>query len=1361
MKNRAIKLIGQDQADKIQIPNIDKIISTFQKVIQKSKNKSKKNKQSKNQVTIELTLAEKQYLLYQDLQDQQLSKQIFEVYKLIIFDEFQDINYLQYEILMLFKTIGKSVIFVVDYKFLKSQIIEDINRENKKIYTEIAIISAIGYPLRQIELKLQQHNYYEPEQEIPFWSFIGKTKDFDYNFENKGNKITLLTAHQSKGLQSRAVFFIGLNDEQFPQAFIRQQLNYDKKIEEMMRLFQVGSTRVAQFLKLFYFSNNNRKACRFLGEIDKKIFNLQVNLKFLKNNTNASKFSKKKTYSSKNRKLSSCNTNCLCVNAPGTYPLCTGCKSNLIYYPSVNYCQDPSICNSTPGSTVMPGMCCMDYCIMCNFANPQGSQTCQQCQAGYDLIANNWKKCIQCNPACKECTGTTEQDCTLCNQLYFQFDKIQNRCQKCPNDQYLKSSNQFCSTCDYHCIPCNSIPFTFSTFQMDSNLIASQDYCLVCICKQCQDGFIKFNEQQCIASCDLIGNNYIFDSSTNSCQCQPGYKYQIQNPFKNNFDCTQGLNQGYYCNNQNKCLKCNQNCSQCSDSQNCQKCNKGYYLWENNCNSSCFPNLNILPNENTGKCECAQGYILQKIQNHIQNELNICQLDLFLQQINVYNKLMQSNDQVLSPNFYDNLIVFQFNRELTNEEYQSFQFNIDDGILNLGSDYYIINTVLQKQNVQCTIVSSKNRKIKNFKISVSKSKNYKVLNAILVSKEYTEQSSDNLQSKQIAQSFESMSQTFVQDENSAGGKTISFLKQFQVLCYVSNFVQVLPLIYLIRDQLPDNVKFTSLFGVSIIFNKAPPPSQITISSVDKSTDDYNKNLKNVLSPINRKLSSCNKNCLCVNAPGNYPLCTGCKSNLIYYPSVNYCQDPSICNSTPGSTVIPGMCCMNYCLMCNFANPQGSQTCQQCQAGYDLIANNCYQKCQNGTYRYPNYSSCNQCTGPTDQDCKQCNNLYFQVDPNNSKRCVKCPNNSYLNSSNKNCSNCDYQCIPCSSVDNDYSMLQLDSAVNNNQDYCLVCNCKLCENGYIKFNQKQCTSSCDSIGNNYEYNSTNNSCQCQAGYNYLVKNPYKNNFDCTQGYGFGYYCDSNNVCFKCIQNCSSCTDSKSCLKCKNESYLWQNTCFTDCFPKLNILPNADKGTCECPQGYILQQLNPSIDGQTSICLPPLVIQDINIYNYLMQSKSETLPSNFYDNLIVFSYNRNLTSDEYKSINFLIDQGVLNIGQDYKILSVSQNGVKIQFIVWSSQNRKTKQFTVTISGQTINYQITNQILVSEEYSKDSSSQFQSQALTNSLQSMSSTFSPNGDSFNAIRQSSQQDKICYFIWVSNSVQLESSSFTDHICI
>ncbi|EAR96587.3 zinc finger lsd1 subclass family protein (macronuclear) [Tetrahymena thermophila SB210] len=571
-------------------------------------------------------------------------------------------------------------------------------------------------------------------------------------------------------------------------------------------------------------------------------------------------------------------TQCLtCTSGTNFYPdkTCRFCDiANKQYLDSSNICQQCDVtCQTCNGSAPTSCLTCPNgtslypdrSCKVCNTSNKQyidSQQSCQYCDSscqtcdgsspdnclscpsGYFKQGN---KCIQCNAACKECIGTSDQDCIECNQLYFQFDKNTKICQKCPNDQYLKYSNQSCSNCDYQCIPCNSIPLTFSMFQIDSNLSSSQDYCLVCSCKQCLSGYVKFNDQQCIASCDEIGSNYQYDSSTNSCQCQPGYNYQVKNPIKNNFDCAQGYGQGYYCNDSNKCFQCSQNCSQCSDIQTCQKCGKGFYLWKNNCYSSCFPDLNIVPNENSGECECTQGYFLQKLSTPIQNQFDSCQLVLALQEIQIHNKLMESQDQTLSSNFYDNLIVFQYNRELTKEEYQSFQFQIDDEILNQGSDFQIISTSQQMQNILCTVRSAQNRKIKQLRIQLLNSiQNYQIQNTILVSNEYSKQSSDALSSKQISQSFESMSQTFSGDQNSATGKTISFLKQFQVLCYISNFVQILPLIYLIRDKLPDKIKFSSLFGVSIIFNKTPPPSQITISSLEISTNDYTEQLKNTL-----------------------------------------------------------------------------------------------------------------------------------------------------------------------------------------------------------------------------------------------------------------------------------------------------------------------------------------------------------------------------------------------------------------------------------------------------------------------------------------------------------------------------------
>ncbi|EAS00050.2 UvrD/REP helicase family protein (macronuclear) [Tetrahymena thermophila SB210] len=371
MKKRAVQLIGKDKADKIEITNIDKLITKLFNSIQRAK-KQKDNEKQKNEIEkellIDITLVEKQSQVYEDLQDLSLSKEIFEKYKIIIFDEFQDINQLQYDIFMLFKKIGESILVVVgddaqniyefrgsNYEFLRSKVIEDVNRENKRIYgsedytmldiklttnfrcsskitkfandiiksfniiqqntmqsyedlegykneksqvkptlesyksyndqfnsiltqiqtfinqgysyEDIAIICPKGSLLRDIEYKLEKHNSFKSDQ-IPFWSFIGKNNDFDFKYEYKGNKVTLLTIHKSKGLEWKVLFFVGLNDDQFPKAFLKQKNNQDRQIEEMTRLFYVGSTRAAKILNMSYFSYPQRCACRFLSKIN-------------------------------------------------------------------------------------------------------------------------------------------------------------------------------------------------------------------------------------------------------------------------------------------------------------------------------------------------------------------------------------------------------------------------------------------------------------------------------------------------------------------------------------------------------------------------------------------------------------------------------------------------------------------------------------------------------------------------------------------------------------------------------------------------------------------------------------------------------------------------------------------------------------------------------------------------------------------------------------------------------------------------------------------------------------------------------------------------------------------------------------
>ncbi|KAL4478454.1 hypothetical protein ABPG74_006689 [Tetrahymena malaccensis] len=395
----------------------------------------------------------------------------------------------------------------------------------------------------------------------------------------------------------------------------------------------------------------------------------------------------------------------------------------------------------------------------------------------------------------------------------------------------------------------------------------------------------------------------------------------------------------------------------------------------------------------------------------------------------------------------------------------------------------------------------------------------------------------------------------------------------------------------------------------------------------------------------RNLNLCSENCIC-DSSTLVPFsknCHSCLPGFFYFGEFDKCSHPETCKSNDGSKIMGnGMCCTDFCVFCFWIDR--IQKCSECSKGKYLKkideANDKYNLCIKCN------EACKECVGPTDQDCKSCNQFYFQIDKSSPKRCLKCPNKQYLKSSEQNCSNCDYQCVLCDSALEQYSMLIKEaSLMSTGGEYCLICSCKQCLSEYIKFNQNQCTKSCENIGQNFQYDQVTNSCQCKLGHNYLIKNPFKKNFDCSKEISYEYYCDSNNNCFKCSQDCLKCSNSQTCIKCKEGSYLWQNRCYTDCLPELNIVPNLEKGVCECPQGYELNQVN----DQSFFCLLPLAIEKINVINSLMQTNYQDIPSDLNENMIIFTYNRQLTDEEYSSFHFLIDEETLKLGEDYEIRS----------------------------------------------------------------------------------------------------------------
>lgn len=77
-------------------------------------------------------------------------------------------------------------------------------------------------------------------QEVALMSDADKDDDTD----NAGNRVTLMTIHASKGLEFKAVFIVGVEENIFPSP---RSCEFPQQLEEERRLFYVAITRAEQF----------------------------------------------------------------------------------------------------------------------------------------------------------------------------------------------------------------------------------------------------------------------------------------------------------------------------------------------------------------------------------------------------------------------------------------------------------------------------------------------------------------------------------------------------------------------------------------------------------------------------------------------------------------------------------------------------------------------------------------------------------------------------------------------------------------------------------------------------------------------------------------------------------------------------------------------------------------------------------------------------------------------------------------------------------------------------------------------------------------------------------------------------------
>ena len=110
-----------------------------------------------------------------------------------------------------------------------------------------------------------------------FLEDVALATDFDTKKDNQKPSVSLMTIHQSKGLEYAYIYIVGLEENLFPSAM---SMNTRSELEEERRLFYVALTRAEKVAYLTYAQTRYRwgklvdsEPSRFLEEIDDQFLN--------------------------------------------------------------------------------------------------------------------------------------------------------------------------------------------------------------------------------------------------------------------------------------------------------------------------------------------------------------------------------------------------------------------------------------------------------------------------------------------------------------------------------------------------------------------------------------------------------------------------------------------------------------------------------------------------------------------------------------------------------------------------------------------------------------------------------------------------------------------------------------------------------------------------------------------------------------------------------------------------------------------------------------------------------------------------------------------------------------------------------
>ncbi|KAL4456253.1 hypothetical protein ABPG74_014214 [Tetrahymena malaccensis] len=874
----------------------------------------------------------------------------------------------------------------------------------------------------------------------------------------------------------------------------------------------------------------------------------------------------------------------------------------------------------------------------CDECTPDG-QSCLTCQQGYVLTMARqcqltcWEQqyidqnnvCQSCDISCQSCNGPNNTNCTQCNLGYF-LETQSGACLPCNSLclQCTDQTNLSCSLCQYGVIfynnsictlDCSEIP---GTYAQDDSCLPCNSQCKTCDgpdfsdCLQCQDGFTLLNnicvpcDSTCLRcfgttsdQCYSCVDGYVLQGNSCVLSCNPGYFLQTKicnqcnqacrlcfGPQNN--QCT-SCSQGFYFNN-NICLPCHPYCQNCfgPNQDNCLFCNPGSFLLRTQCYSNqqggcpqgyygnfqtglcslCDPSCLTCQGSSPNVClSCPKGSYMTQLYYDISGIAlpsscspcpSVCQIcssatTCILCQTNYF--LYQNTCLSTCPyGFYGSYVTGMCTPCSNNCTTCSGFNSLGNFICNSCTVGYYLdsNSLCSQCSTGCVLCKSQNACIQ------CQQGQYNYQGYCLKNCPVGYYPSDSTQS------------------------CVQCVKPCS-LCTSSTMCQACQVGYYLQNNYNQSkvLVSSSCMICNNVCNDCSAGTALDCISCK--------------SPLSLQGNQCQQQCN-VGYYSNQGMCLLCSQNCLQCTSASNC---TVCSQ--GYISIKGVCqlCNFKCSSCFGLN---ETQCYSCISPYYLYQSTCQLTCPDQFFKQTITdssnvqqnicqkcnSSCFNCFGTGDNQCKSCINGYFVTSQNtcsqcsqlcgtcsqSSTLCTSCPLGQFL--SNQTCvqtcppgfygSDQDNQCHQCNSPCSTCT----GSGINQ---------CTSCLKSYF-YSSGQCLPCHPNCSSCYGFQS--NECYtCQLGMQ-------QQGNTCTSCGDGNYYDSLLNSCQQCNPVCQTCygASSSNCLSCQSGKYLYQSTCnicpsscsscqsqtmCTSCANSFSLLTlSFSNQICvqDCPQGMIV-------------------------------------------------------------------------------------------------------------------------------------------------------------------------------------------------